>query len=88
MFFILGIFIPLAGLVDIQEEIERLEKELTKWQGEIDRVEKKLSNERFVSNAPDKIVEEEKAKEKDYKDKYESVSRQLEKMKTINEGNE
>ncbi|PRY83927.1 valine--tRNA ligase [Alkalibacterium olivapovliticus] len=82
------IFIPLAGLVDIQEEIERLEKELTKWQSEIDRVEKKLSNERFVSNAPDKIVEEEKAKEKDYKDKYESVSRQLEKMKTINEGNE
>ncbi|MCC5895072.1 MAG: valine--tRNA ligase [Alkalibacterium sp.] len=82
------IFIPLAGLVDINEEIQRLEKELMKWQSEIDRVEKKLSNERFVSNAPDKIVEEEKAKEKDYKDKYESVSRQLEKMKTINEGNE
>lgn len=82
------IFIPLTGLVDIQEEIDRLEKEQMKWKSEIDRVEKKLANEKFVSNAPEKIVEEEKMKEKEYKDKYDSVSRQLDKMKLIKVGSE
>lgn len=48
--------IPLAGLVDIEAEKARLDKELDKLKDEVDRVQKKLSNERFVSNAPEAVV--------------------------------
>lgn len=80
------IFIPLAGLVDIGEEIERLKKEEEKWLNEINRVEKKLSNEKFVANAPDAIVEEERQKGKQYQENYQSVKNQLEKMSKLKEG--
>lgn len=49
------LFLPLAGLINIEEEIARLEKELDKWTKEVKRVQGKLSNERFVSNAPDEV---------------------------------
>jgi hypothetical protein len=42
------IYLPLAGLINIEEEIKRLEKELAKWNGEVKRVQGKLANERFV----------------------------------------
>ena len=80
------VYLPLAGLVDIKEEIERLEQEKKKWQEEIDRVKKKLANEKFVNNAPEKIVNAEKEKGMDYKDKYDAVSNQIEKLKQIKEG--
>ena len=80
------VYLPLAGLVDIGEEIQRLEEEKEKWQKEIDRVDKKLANEKFVQNAPEKIVEEERQKGEDYKERYTSVTKQIEKLKSINEG--
>lgn len=80
------IFIPLAGLVDIGEEIERLKKEEDKWLNEINRVEKKLANEKFVANAPEAIVEEERKKGQQYQENYQSVKNQLEKMSKLKEG--
>ncbi|WP_423189644.1 valine--tRNA ligase [Alkalibacterium sp. f15] len=80
------VYLPLAGLVDIEEEIERLEQEKTKWQNEIDRVEQKLANEKFVQNAPDKIVNAEKEKGKDYKEKYDAITNQIVKLKQVKEG--
>nr|WP_146924382.1 valine--tRNA ligase [Alkalibacterium kapii] len=80
------VYIPLAGLVDVKEEIKRLEKEKEKWQQEINRVEKKLANDKFVKNAPENIVEAEKEKGKDYKEKFEAVTNQIEKLKNIGEG--
>lgn len=77
------IFLPLAGLVDFDEEISRLEKELKKWTQEIKRVEGKLSNQKFVQNAPEKVVEEERNKEQEYHQRYSSVSDQLEKLKML-----
>lgn len=77
------IFLPLAGLVDFDEEISRLEKELNKWTQEIKRVEGKLSNQKFVQNAPAKVVEEERNKEQEYHQRYSSVSDQLEKLKML-----
>ena len=47
---------------EIDKEIARLEKEMTKINGELDRVEKKLSNENFLSKAPADIIEREKGK--------------------------
>lgn len=80
------IYLPLDGLVDIGEEIQRLEKEKEKWEKEIDRVEKKLANEKFVQNAPDNIVEEERQKGVDYRERFNAVTKQIEKLKSINEG--
>lgn len=77
------IFLPLAGLINIEEEIKRLEKELAKWTGEVKRVQGKLGNERFVSNAPDDVVEAERAKEKDYLEKQAAVKERIESLRTI-----
>ena len=53
-------------MVDTEKEKARLDLELTKVQGEIDRLVKKLSNQEFVSKAPEKVVEGEKAKLEKY----------------------
>ncbi|MDA0762090.1 MAG: valine--tRNA ligase, partial [Proteobacteria bacterium] len=62
----LKILVPLAGLIDTQAEIERLDKAINKIQQDIIRVEQKLANEAFVNNAPADIVEKEKAKIQSY----------------------
>lgn len=51
------ILLPLAGLLDVQKEIDRLNKEQTQLQGERDRLESQLSNEAFVAKAPAAVVE-------------------------------
>ena len=67
------LYLPLAGLIDISQEIARLEKELQTLVGEVQRVEKKLANEGFVAKAPAKVIEEERAKMDDYADKRDKV---------------
>ncbi len=71
---------PLLELVDVEKELERLNKEKSKLQGEIERVEKKLANERFVSKAPAEVVEEEKAKGEKYREMYNSILESIEKL--------
>ncbi|MGN7359876.1 valine--tRNA ligase [Paenibacillus sp. SAF-054] len=75
------LYLPLAGLIDIDQEIARLEKELQNLNGEVQRVEKKLGNEGFVSKAPAKVIEEEKAKMADYSDKRSKVIARIEELK-------
>ncbi|GKV68804.1 valine--tRNA ligase [Sporosarcina sp. NCCP-2716] len=77
------LFLPLEGLLDIDEEIARLTKELGKWAGEVKRVQGKLSNERFLSKAPQAVVDEERAKEQDYLDKHAAVERRIQELKEI-----
>ncbi|QCT01969.1 valyl-tRNA synthetase [Paenibacillus algicola] len=67
------LYLPLAGLIDIDQEIARLEKELQHLNSEVSRVDKKLGNEGFVAKAPAKVIEEEKAKQADYSDKRDKV---------------
>jgi valyl-tRNA synthetase len=54
--------LPLKGLIDLAAERARLDKEIAKADADIKRVDAKLSNEKFVANAPEEIVEEEKDK--------------------------
>jgi valyl-tRNA synthetase len=54
--------LPLKGVIDFSAEKTRLDKELTKADADIKRVDAKLGNEKFVANAPEEIVEEEKEK--------------------------
>jgi valyl-tRNA synthetase len=75
------LILPLEGLINIEEEIKRLEKELEKLDKEVERVQKKLSNEGFLKKAPEKVIAEERAKEKDYLEKREAVRARLAELK-------
>ncbi|EGL18615.1 MULTISPECIES: valine--tRNA ligase [unclassified Paenibacillus] len=75
------LFLPLAGLIDIAQEVARLEKEMQTLIGEVTRIEKKLSNEGFIAKAPAKVIEEEKAKMADYADKRDKVVARLAELK-------
>ena len=75
------IYIPLAELVDISKEIERLENEKKKLLGEIARVDGMLSNEKFMAKAPEAKINEEKEKREKYSKMLEQVEAQLAKMK-------
>ncbi|MCR1935328.1 valine--tRNA ligase [Clostridium tepidum] len=75
------IFIPLLELVDIEKEMERLNKEKEKLEKEIDRVEKKLANEKFVSKAPEAVVNAEREKGEKYRAMLKSVLESLESLK-------
>ena len=72
------IFIPLDELVDFEKEIERLNKEKAKLESEIKRVNGKLSNEGFTSKAPQKLVDEERAKKEKFEEMLKSVEERLE----------
>ena len=74
------IYLPLAGLINIEEEIARLNKELDKWQKELDMVNRKLSNEKFVANAKAEVVDKERAKLADYQEKFESTQARIEEL--------
>jgi valyl-tRNA synthetase len=67
------VILPLEGMIDLEKEIERMEKEIEDMDFEIERAEGKLNNEGFVNNAPQDLVEGEKEKLKEYKEKKEKL---------------
>ncbi|WP_377888288.1 valine--tRNA ligase [Alkalihalobacillus sp. R86527] len=75
------LFLPLEGLINIDEEIERLQGEWKKLDSEVERVQKKLANEKFISKAPEKVVDEERAKEKDYLERRNNVEARINELK-------
>ncbi len=77
------IFLPLDELVDKEAELKRLNDEKKKLEGEIKRVEGKLSNQGFVSKAPQKVVDEERAKGVKYKEMLEKVLESISAMETL-----
>ena len=77
----LKVFIPFEELVDIEEEIKRLEGEKTKLEAEVLRGEKMLSNPGFVNKAPEAKVNEEKAKLENYKQMLKTVEERLASLK-------
>ncbi|WP_298425263.1 valine--tRNA ligase [uncultured Kordia sp.] len=74
-------FIPMEGAIDIEAEIEKLTKELEYVEGSLKIVQKKLANERFVNNAPDQVVANEKKKEADAISKIETLKASLASLK-------
>ncbi len=75
------IFLPLSDIVDTEKEKARLEAEEKKLSGEIERLDKKLSNEGFVSKAPEAVVAGERAKLAKYRENLEGVRTALSKLK-------
>ncbi|GGL41310.1 valine--tRNA ligase [Sporolactobacillus putidus] len=75
------VYLPLEGLINIDDEIRRLGRELDKMNAEVDRVQKKLSNPRFVDQAPEQVVGKEREKEKDYLQKREKIQARIIELK-------
>ncbi|WP_313133493.1 valine--tRNA ligase [Anaerocolumna sp.] len=71
------IYMPFADLVDTEKEIERLEKEKARLEGELKRVQGMLSNEKFVSKAPEAKIAEEKEKLEKYTNMMNQVTERL-----------
>ena len=76
------LYIPFAELVDIAQEIARLEKEEKRLTGELNRVNGMLSNERFISKAPEAKINEEKEKLAKYTQMMEQVQVRLQQLKS------
>ena len=74
-------FVPLAGMIDTEAERAKLEQDLAYYEGFLKSVMAKLSNERFVQNAPEKVVANERAKKSDAEAKIAAIKAQLEALK-------
>ncbi len=74
-------FIPMEGSIDVDAEIKKLTEELNYTEGFLKSVQKKLSNERFVNNAPEQVVASEKKKEADALAKIETIKSSLDSLK-------
>lgn len=77
------ISLPLAGLVDVAEEEKRLQKEIAKGQKDVDLFSKKLSNEQFVANAPEHVLEKDRGKLKDAEEKMAVLKESLTKIQAL-----
>ncbi|HZJ99245.1 MAG TPA: valine--tRNA ligase, partial [Tissierellaceae bacterium] len=72
------LFMPLLDLVDKEKELDRLNKEVKKLEGEIERIDKKLGNQGFVAKAPEAVVNAEKEKRVKYVEMLEAVKVRIE----------
>ena len=76
----LKVLVPLAGLIDKDAELARLDKEIERKRAEVERLAKKLANENFVAKAPEAVVARERAKQDDANaalDKLQTQRKQL-----------
>ncbi|MDE6858106.1 MAG: class I tRNA ligase family protein, partial [Alistipes sp.] len=74
-------FVPVGGLIDKEAEVKKLAADLEYLEGFLASVMKKLSNERFVQSAPEKVVANERAKQSDAEAKIAAIKAQLEALK-------
>jgi valyl-tRNA synthetase len=74
-------YVPLAGSVDLEAEIQKIEEELNYTRGFLVSVQKKLSNQRFVDNAPEQVVDMERKKAADAEAKIETLEKSLANLK-------
>ena len=74
-------FVPMSDSLDLEAEIKKLEEDLKYTKGFLISVSKKLSNERFVNNAPEKVVEMERKKQSDAESKIKVIEEQLDALK-------
>ncbi len=75
------IYIPLEGIVDLEKEGERLNKEIKRLKNILNSLDKKLGNKKFVFNAPKEIIEKEKFKKEQIKIKIQNLEEQLQTIK-------
>ena len=74
-------YIPLAGMVDLQEELERIRKELAETQGHLQRTRDRLANPSFVDRAPAKVVEGARQQLQALEEKERKLSERMKELK-------
>ncbi len=79
------IFVPLAGLVDVDQELAKLEKEMDKVSLQLKKVEGKLGNSKFLDNAPEEVVAGEKEKQETMSAKLAKINESMERLKHLND---
>ncbi|MEH6452124.1 MAG: valine--tRNA ligase [Psychromonas sp.] len=79
----LELLIPMAGLIDVDAELARLSKQLEKADKELGKISGKLSNERFVSNAPEAVIAKERAKQAELQTTVDKLNEQIETIKAL-----
>ena len=72
------VYLPLKGLIDVDKEISRLNKELQGLEQELGRIEGKLSNEGFLAKAPAAVLEQQKARQLEVREKMTAIRGQIE----------
>lgn len=77
------IFVPMAGFINKDAELSRLNKEIVKYQGEIERIEKKLANEAFVNKAPEAVIAKEREKMAEYQDGLAKLHQQYQAIESL-----
>ncbi len=77
------ILMPLKGLIKLEDELARLEGEQAKLEKEVARIDSKLSNEKFVSRAPEHVVAEERNKRQGYLSQLETVKERIQQVKDL-----
>jgi valyl-tRNA synthetase len=77
------IHVPLAGLVDLQEENKRLEKEIGKVNTDLAGVQRKLSDTKFIERAPEEVVEEQRERAAQLEEKRQSLEKSMERLRQI-----
>ena len=77
------ILMPLKGLINLEDELARLEGEQAKLEKEVARIDGKLSNEKFVSRAPEQVVAEERNKRQGYLSQLETVKERIQQVKDL-----
>jgi valyl-tRNA synthetase len=79
------IFVPLAGLVDVEQELAKLEKEMAKVSLQLRSVELKLANSKFLANAPAEVVVGEKGKKETLSAKLAKINESMERLQHLND---
>jgi valyl-tRNA synthetase len=77
------VLLPLSGLINVEEESARLNKEIAKVQKDVDFFTKKLSNEKFVNNAPPQVLEKDRGKLASAEEKIAILKQSMEKIQTL-----
>ncbi|MCP3867958.1 MAG: valine--tRNA ligase [Gammaproteobacteria bacterium] len=77
------LLIPMAGLIDKNAELARLDKEIGRIRNDLERIGKKLSNTGFLNNAPEAVVQKERIKQSDQQSALENLQEQFEKISRL-----
>jgi valyl-tRNA synthetase len=75
--------LPIGDVIDVAQEVARLQKEIGKVDGEIAKIEKKLTNESFIAKAPATVVEEQRSRADDYRQSRTKLSEALDRLSTL-----
>jgi len=76
------IFLPLEGIIDLEEQIGRMENDIEKARAGLKKYEAKLNNKNFADNAPAQVLDDVKSKAQDLRDKIESIESSLNNFKS------